>query len=270
MRQLAARAAVALFGFCFAGAAGAQPLCLVLADGSSGQILTQEGSCNERLTPASTFKIPLSLMGYDAGFLTDAHQPALPYREGYAATDPAWKTTVDPTSWIKNSVVWYSQQLTTWLGMGRLQYYVSHFKYGNENLAGNPGMNDGLTQCWLDSSLRISPLEQVTFLHRLVTRDLGVSAHAYEMTARITAVPPQIDGWEVYGKSGTGFQMQANDQPNLRRQIGWFVGWAEKGQRSVVFAYALLDDAPESLRAGPRARDALLKRLPALLPGEPR
>jgi beta-lactamase class D len=269
MWQPAARGVLALLGVCFAAAAGAQPLCLVLADGQSGVILHQQGSCSQRLTPASTFKIPLSLMGYDAGFLTDTHHPALPYQEGYAATDPAWKTTIDPTSWIKNSVVWYSQQLTTWLGMERLQRYVDRFKYGNANLAGNAGMNDGLTQCWLDSSLRISPLEQVAFLHRLVIRDLGVSARAYEMTARITAITPPVAGWEIHGKTGTGFRMKADDQPDLKRQIGWFVGWAQKGPRSVVFAYALADDQPEERRAGPRAREALLERLPALLPHDP-
>jgi beta-lactamase class D len=78
----------------------------VLADGATGRILKQQGSCDQRLTPASTFKVALSVMGYDSGFLTDEHHPALPYRESYLATDPAWKTTVDPTSWIDNSVVW--------------------------------------------------------------------------------------------------------------------------------------------------------------------
>ena len=93
--------------------------------------------CEQRFTPASTFKIPLSLMGYDSGFLTDEHLPAIPYRAGSPALDPSWKTTVDPTSWIKDSVVWYSQQITLWLGKERLQRYVTRFAYGNQDLAGN-------------------------------------------------------------------------------------------------------------------------------------
>jgi beta-lactamase class D len=260
----------ALFGASLACAAHAAALCTVLADGANGRVLHQEGRCDERLTPASTFKVALSLMGYDAGYLTDEHHPALPYRDSYAASDPAWKTTVDPTSWITNSVVWYSQQLTIWLGHERLQNYLARFAYGNQDITGNPGMNDGLTQAWLDSSLRISPLEQVAFLHRLVAHQLGVSARAYDMTARITEVGKLSDGWDVHGKGGTGFRMRADRvEPDLEHQVGWFVGWASKGNRSVVFAYALADEERNSVRAGTRARTALMQALPGLLDAVP-
>lgn len=259
-----------LVGALFACAADAAALCTVLADGATGKILHQEGRCDQRLTPASTFKVALSLMGYDAGYLTDAHHPALPYRDSYAASDPAWKTTVDPSSWITNSVVWYSQQLTIWLGAERLQRYLARFGYGNQDLSGNPGMNDGLTQAWLDSSLRISPLEQVAFLHRLIARQLGVTARAYDMTARITAVGKLSNGWDVHGKGGTGFQVKPDRvEPDLEHQIGWFVGWATKGNRSVAFAYAVVDEERNSTRAGARAKTATMQALPGLLDALP-
>jgi beta-lactamase class D len=259
-----------LVGVLSACAADAGVLCTVLADGATGKILHQDGRCDQRLTPASTFKVALSLMGYDAGYLTDEHNPALPYRESYAATDPAWKTTVDPTSWITNSVVWYSQQLTIWLGRERLQRYLARFAYGNQDISGNPGMNDGLTQAWLDSSLRISPLEQVAFLHRLVARQLGVSPRAYDMTARITAVGKLSNGWDVHGKGGTGFQVKPDRvEPDLEHQVGWFVGWATRGGRSVVFAYALVDEERNSTRAGARAKTAIMQTLPGLLDALP-
>ena len=188
--------------------ARAAPVCMVLANAATSKVLKQDGQCEQRLTPASTFKIPLSLMGYDAGYLTDEHHPALPYRESYAASDPSWKTTVDPSGWITQSVVWYSQQLTLWLGKERLQRYVTRFNYGNHDLSGNPGMNDGLTQAWLDSSLQISPLEQIAFLEKTVNRQLGVSTRAYDMTARITEVGKLPHGWDVHGKGGTGFRLK--------------------------------------------------------------
>lgn len=253
-----------LFGACCASVAGAAPLCTVLADGATGKILKQQGSCEQRLTPASTFKVALSLMGYDSGFLTDEHHPTLPFREGYIATDPAWKATVDPTSWIQNSVVWYSQQLTVWLGAQRLHNYLVRFKYGNQDISGNPGMNDGLTQAWLSSSLRISPLEQVSFLHRLMTRQLSVSARAYDMTARLLALGALPNGWDLHGKTGTGYQMQA-DGPDLKRQVGWFIGWASRGGRTIVFAYAIADEQPDDSSAGRRARTAFTAVLPRLL-----
>jgi beta-lactamase class D len=251
-------------------AAGAAPLCTVYADGTSGRILSQQGDCARRFTPASTFKLALSLIGYDSGYLTDEHHPALPYRPSYPAIDPSWKTTIDPTSWISQSVVWYSQQLTLWLGAERLKRYLNRFDYGNQDISGNPGMNDGLTQAWLDSSLRISPLEQVAFVHRLVTHQLGLSEKAYEMTARITAVPEFGGPWQVHAKSGTGFEMFPDGAgPDLKRQIGWYVGWASHGAHSVVFACLISDDAPQDVRAGRRAKAALLAELPQVLKTQP-
>ena len=61
-----------------ASQAQAATICTAMADAKTGAVLLQEGNCIDRVTPASTFKIALSLMGYDAGFLKDEHQPTLP------------------------------------------------------------------------------------------------------------------------------------------------------------------------------------------------
>ncbi len=39
------------------------------------QVLKTEGDCDQRYAPMSTFKIPLSLMGFDSGILVDAMNP---------------------------------------------------------------------------------------------------------------------------------------------------------------------------------------------------
>lgn len=59
--------------------AHAWPLCTLVADAATGRPIVREGQCGERVTPASTFKIALSLMGYDAGVLRDAHAPTLAF-----------------------------------------------------------------------------------------------------------------------------------------------------------------------------------------------
>jgi beta-lactamase class D len=255
--------AAALLALSCSAAADAQ-VCTAVADALTGRVLKQEGVCAERVTPASTFKIALALIGYDSGYLTDEHLPALPFKEGYADWIPSWRATTDPTSWIKNSVVWYSQLMTEWLGAERLHHYVSAFSYGNQDLSGDRGQDNGLTRAWLTSSLQISPLEELEFLHRLVTRQLAVSARAYDMTGRITLVGT-VEGWEVHGKSGNGFRQRADGTPDRTRQVGWFVGWASKGTHVIAFARCLQDETQESESAAKRARASLMQDLPRIL-----
>ena len=68
---------------------------------------------------------------------------------------------------------------------------------------GDPGKNNGLVLSWIGSSLKISPVEQVAFLRKLVNRQLALSAQAYDMTSRIMISETLENGWEVHGKTGT-------------------------------------------------------------------
>ncbi|MHA6644163.1 class D beta-lactamase [Mesorhizobium sp. A623] len=246
-------------------AAQAKTLCTAFADAATGKVLSQEGACDTRVFAASTFKIAISLMGYDSGFLTNTHEPALPFKKGYPDWIPSWKSTTDPTSWIKNSVVWYSQQITRYLGEKRFQRYVSEFHYGNADASGDPGKHNGLSRSWLSSSLKISPLEQLAFLGKLVNRQLPVTAHAYEMTSRITALGTLPNGWEIHGKTGAGAPRNADGTFATNRAYGWFVGWASNGGRTLVFARLIQNEKKEAVSPGLRSREAMMRELPALL-----
>ena len=102
--------------------AEARTICTVIADAVTREVLVQQGDCNSRVTPASTFKIAISLMGFDSGFLKDEHSPTLPYRDGYVDwAGAAWREPTDPARWIKYSVVWFSEQVTQSLGQERFQ-----------------------------------------------------------------------------------------------------------------------------------------------------
>lgn len=243
----------------------AQAACTALADASTSAVLREVGVCNQRITPASTFKIAISLMGYDSGFLKDEKSPALPFQVGYADWNPSWKATTVPASWIKNSVVWYSQRITESLGKERFARYVRDFSYGNEDVSGTPKKQDGLTSSWLSSSLKISPREQLLFLAKVVRRELPVSPRAYDMTSKITSVVTLPNGWKVFGKTGTGAATKTDGTQDWEHSIGWFVGWAVKGSRCIVFVRQIQDEKEETTYAGPRAREAFLRELPSLL-----
>lgn len=248
-----------------AGAVAADNVCTVLADASTGAILKQEGGCDRRVPPASTFKVPIALMGYDAGFLEDENNPKLPFEEGYPDWIESWRSDTDPAAWMKNSVVWYSQQVTQALGKEKFEGYVAAFGYGNADVSGDKGKDNGLTRSWLSSSLRISPIEQIDFLTKLVGRKLPVSARAYEMTEAILTQYELPKGWTVRGKTGAGFAVKADGTPDRQKPIGWYVGWAKKGDRTVVFARMKENSKPQKMSPGFGTRDELLEDLPSML-----
>lgn len=241
----------------------AAPVCMVIAE-TDGAILHEDGDCRSRVTPASTFKIALSLMGFDAGFLKGPHEPSLAYRKG----DPdwggeAWTRPNDPASWLKYSVVWYSQRITHALGAERLTGYASRFGYGNADLSGDPGKDNGLDRAWIASSLKISPAEQVVFLGNLVERRLPVSPDAIEKTESIVESQTAA-GWTLSGKTGSAYPRKADGSFDRARAWGWYVGWARRGGRTLVFARLDQDETRQSVSGGLRARDALLAEWDAL------
>lgn len=258
---------LAIFLGATVSSAEARTLCTAFADAATGKVLRQEGACDTRAFAASTFKIAISLMGYDSGFLTSESEPALPFKKGYPDWIAAWKTTTDPTSWMANSVVWYSQQITRHLGEERFERYVRQFRYGNEDVSGDPGKNNGLSRSWLSSSLKISPLEQLQFLGRLVNRQLSVTPLAYDMTARITALGTLPNGWTIHGKTGAGAPRNADGTLANNRAYGWFVGWAVKDNRTILFARLVQNERKEAVSPGIRTREAMLKEMPTLLDG---
>ncbi|USX27128.1 class D beta-lactamase [Oxalobacteraceae bacterium OTU3CINTB1] len=249
-----------------ASAASRQPFsCLTMADAASGATLAKEGHCDERVTPASTFNIVVSLMGYDSGILTDTHTPMMPFKAGYTDYNESWRQDTDPTLWFKNSVLWFAQQVTAALGMERFRRYIDGFNYGNRDVSGDAGKDNGLSLSWVGSSLKISPVEQVAFLRKMVRRELPLSPRAYEMTSRIMAPVTLSNGWTVQGKTGTAGPVRVDDGGPIEQQYGWYVGWASKGDRTVVFAHLVLDHTQDGAGGGPRARAAVLRELPARL-----
>ncbi|AZO12556.1 MULTISPECIES: class D beta-lactamase [unclassified Mesorhizobium] len=231
--------------------------CTLIQDAESGATLYQDGICDQRASPASTFKVPLALMGYDSGILSDEHTPSWDYKAEFNAVKRDQKT-VDPIIWERDSIIWYSREITRRLGADRFAGYVSKFGYGNADVSGSAGKNDGLTNSWVDSSLEISPVEQAAFLRSLLAGKMPASAKAQELARAI--IPSFNAGdWTVQGKTGT------TRIGSSKRSLGWFIGWAEKDGRRIVFARLVADATRGNMPKGPATRAAFLKDLPALI-----
>ncbi|GAD50561.1 putative beta-lactamase [Caenibius tardaugens NBRC 16725] len=262
-------AASAAFGSVRAFAQTARPVvCTIVKDAWSGKTLLREGPCTDRYSPCSSFKFPIAVMGFDAGILTGPHSPAIQYLPEFenAYDPPTAHKDADPSVWLRDSIVWYSQQMTRKLGKERFASYVKQFRYGNEDVAGTSA-EDGLTHAWLMNSLAISADEQVGFVSDFLNERLGVSSNAYRLTRETLPSYPGEGGWTIRGKSGSGWLRNEAGQIDKSRPQGWFVGWGERQGRTVAFARLQVGTEPSSTPGGTLARNFILQNLSTLANG---
>jgi beta-lactamase class D len=234
--------------------------CFELYDLQANKLVVRSNAarCAEQVSPCSTFKVPLSLMAFDAGLLKD--ESSLLKWDGKVTSRESWNRDQTATTWMQNSVVWFSQRLTPMLGMDKVTSYLARFDYGNQDMTG------GLTRAWLSSSLKISPDEQLTFWRRFWREELPVSKHAFDMTKKITLVDTSPAGWTLHGKTGSGGAGHSGPNGDDTLSIGWFAGHVAKGDREYLFVVSYTDRVPPKDHgpSGWIARDmakAILKQL---------
>lgn len=266
-RRLAAAsfAVVSVYGLSKAPVLAAETVqCTVILDAASGKTLHLKGDCDKAFAPQSSFKLPLAIMGYDAAVLKDDRSPRWDYRAEWKRPKREQQAT-DPTIWERDSIVWYSQEITRRLGPEKFADYVRRFDYGNADVRGVKGRTDGLTESWLMSSLKISGDAQADFVRRFVTDKLPVSAEARKKTMAIIPEFAAADGWTVHGKTGSGRMRTETGKFDGNDWLGWFVGWAQKGDRQVVFATMTVRDWTSGQPISFATRDALIADLPKLV-----
>lgn len=178
----------------------------------------------KRVSPNSTFKVPHSLIGLETGILKDQNTT---FRwDGTVYPFESWNQDQTMTMAVQNSTIWYFQQLAEKIGNKREQAYLNAITYGNRNISG------GLTNFWLQSSLKISPLEQVEFLKRFYNYQLPSSKHNIDIVKQIL-IMEQKNGATLSGKTGTGWE---NAVINGIPINGWFIGYVEKDGNTYIFA----------------------------------
>lgn len=248
---------------CIASFAKSAPIINCFIATKNGETLKTQGDCYLRVSPCSTFKIALALMGFDAGMLTNQDSPKWAFKKEYEKNLPDWYTPEigeklgwfaehTPTTYMSKSVIWFSHLITQRLGKEKFQAYVNKLNYGNRDVSGTTGQDDGLFMSWLETSLKISPREQVEFLEKMLMGKLNLSEEAQKKTADIMLMrnrdgsPIEWNGWRLYGKTGGG-----------TRCTRWLVGWIEKGKEKIVFAQyiGLPEDTPELRASAPKPID---------------
>ena len=185
-------------------------------------IASDKNRSAEPRLPASTFKIPNSLIALETGVVQDPDKDVFKW-DGVKRPIEAWNKDHTLRTAIAASAVPVYQEIARRIGQERMQKYVDLLEYGNRNIGG------GIDQFWLTGDLRIDPMQQVDFVDRLRRGVLPISKRSQDLVRDILPVTKVGDSI-IRAKSG--LLGAERGQPSL----GWMVGWAEKGSAQTVFA----------------------------------
>jgi len=188
----------------------------------------------KRYVPASTFKIPNSLIGLSVGAVKSVDD-VVPYKSNVPPLNKAWEKDMGLREAIGISNVPIYQELARRIGLERMRENVSKMKYGNKEIG------DTVDIFWLKGPLEISAIEQTRFLARLAKDELPFPK-ACQQSVREIVLLEQGKNWKLYGK--TGWQ----NAPG--QGVGWWVGWVWKDD--CLYTFALNMDIRKASDAGKR------------------
>jgi beta-lactamase class D len=207
----------------------------VLYDVRDGAVVVFDRQrAEKRFIPASTFKIPNTLIGLETRAVKSVDE-VLPYG-GNPQPFKQWERDMPLREAITASNVPVFQELARRVGLARMREWIARLKYGNETIG------DVVDRFWLDGPLEISALEQTQFLARLAQGQLPCQPAHIEAVNEITLLETGPD-YALHGKTGWGVAVTP--------AIGWWVGWVERDRR--LYAFALNIDMIDGSFAARRA-----------------
>lgn len=165
--------------------------------------------------PASTFKIPNTLIAVEEGVINEADD-AIKW-DGVERAYAPWNKDQTLASAFAYSCVWCYQRFASEIGDNRYRQYLQRFEYGNQKTGSD------VTTFWLQGDLRVSVKDQVDFLRKVHNRSLPVKKHSYDVLRKVMLVE-QNDTYSLWAKTGWA---GAN---------GWFVGYVEREGQTWLFA----------------------------------
>jgi beta-lactamase class D len=222
-----------------------QPLthsCVAFWDSANDLIWQSDRrACNTRLSPASTFKIPHALVALSTGAVT---KDSVERWDGTRFPGaPAWEQDHTILSALKPSVVWFFQRIAPRIGARRMAEWLERMDYGNARTGGD------VTTYWLNGTLQISAMEQVSFLRRFYSERLELDRGAQRLVREALDQAPgsiessrgvsRLEGsWarDIRWNAKTGRTEYAG------REVGWLIGELSTNGRSHIFATAVWRD----------------------------
>ena len=97
-----------------------------------------------------------------------------------------------------------------------------------------PILTGGITEYWMESSLRISPVEQVQLLKDFYLGKMSFKPEHVALVKEALQLE-QKDRVTLSGKTGTGMI-------NNKKVNGWFIGYVENKGKTFIFATNVQDE----------------------------
>jgi beta-lactamase class D len=195
--------------------------CFVLFSQTDNEFFRYNPSlCDSGYIPASTFKIPNSLIALEEGIIKDTNQ--IIKWDGHQWPNKSWNQDQTLKTAMKFSRVWVYSKFAEQIGINKYYDYVKSFDYGNKNLTGQP------SRFWLAGLLKITANQQIEFLRKFYNYNLPVSRHSIDIVKNIIVLD-QTDKYKLSGKTGGGMLSDTE-------YIMWLVGYLETNNKLYFYA----------------------------------
>lgn len=200
------------------------------------RIYNQELASTQR-SPCSTFKIISSLMALEHGII-DPEQSVRSW-SGEVFWNDDWNRDIDFYDAFSTSCIWYFREVINELGAETVQTELDRLSYGNCDISDWEGRqntnnsNRALTGFWVESSLKISPIEQAQVMERIFGSQSEYSVKTRETLEKAMRLSESVDSdIAIYGKTGMGKSAGVVVD-------AWFTGFADHNDRRVYFCVYL-------------------------------
>ena len=173
-----------------------------------------------QISPDSTYKIYDALFALEEDIITPEDSLLTWNHEDYPFE--AWEQDQTLQMAMSGSVNWYFETLDHQIGRDGIQSYVQKIGYGNENAGRDIG------SYWMESTLKISPVEQIELLNAFYQNTFDFDPENIQAVKDSIRLLSSADG-TLYGKTGTG-RVDGQDRN------GWFIGFVERQENTYFFA----------------------------------
>ncbi len=219
------------------------------------QIYNQELALTQR-SPCSTFKIISSLIALENGIIVP--DDSIRTWNGEIFWNEEWNRDIDFSDAFHASCVWYFREIVDEIGTDMIQENLNELAYGNCDISDWEGRlntnNDNplLTGFWIESSLLISPKEQVEVMNRIFGDDTDYSEETLNQLKQVMLLSEQNSAdISIYGKTGMG-------KAGGVVVDSWYTGFADTINQRIFFCVYLGETDHQNVSSA-KAREIAVK-----------